>query len=56
MIGNSVNTFESQGAATEALAQEEKKRIQHWSLEDIRKSSEQSGFMDASSPTCWHRE
>lgn len=55
MIGNSVNTFESQGAATEALAQG-KKKIQRQSLEDIWKSSEWSGFMDASSPTCWHWE
>jgi len=40
MTGKSVNTFENQGAATEALAQGEKKEIQCWSLEDIRKSSE----------------
>lgn len=56
MIGNWVNAFESQGAATEALAQGGKKGIQRWSLEDIQKSSELSGFMDASSPTCWHCE
>lgn len=56
MIGNAVNTFESQGAATGALAQGKKIEIQCWSLEDIQKPSEWSGFMDASSPTCWHEE